>query len=114
MKYIDLKERPKERWIEREEHRTLLESYSYDPRPLSLLHNPSISPPYHTSVPVPSPDTLALMAVGQSQLEKVIYEIDRGAGVSQLEDEHMMSTQERTVSPRRYVSPPSLPVLGAS
>jgi len=47
------------------------------------------------------------MAVGQSQLEKVIYEIDRGADVSQLEDEYMSNmtdTQERITKEVRLTS----------
>ena len=44
------------------------------------------------------------MVVGQSQLEKVIYEIDRGADVSQLEVEYMTSTQERITKEVRLTS----------
>jgi len=39
----------------------------------------------YTSVPVLSPDTSALMAVRQSQLERAIYDIKRGVNVSSLE-----------------------------
>ena len=60
--------------------------------------------PSYTSVPVPSPDTFALMAVGQTQLERAIYEIKRGANVSQLNNGYMISTRERVIKEARLAT----------
>jgi hypothetical protein len=45
------------------------------------------------------------MAAGQSQLERAICEIKRGADVSQLEDEYRISTRERNIKEVRLVFP---------
>ena len=45
------------------------------------------------------------MAVGQSQLERAIYDIKRGANVSQLEDVYKISTRERIIEEVRLASP---------
>ena len=59
----------------------------------------------YTSVPVSSPDTSALMAVRQSQLERAIYDIKRGVNVSQLEGVYKISTRERIIKEVRLTSP---------
>ena len=64
------------------------------------VYNPPISP--CTSVPVSNSDTLALMPVW---LEQAIYDIKRGANVSQLYDEHSISTRKRIIKEVRLVSP---------
>jgi len=45
------------------------------------------------------------MTVEQSRLERAIHEIKRGANVSQLEDEYMISTRERIIKEVRLASP---------
>ena len=44
------------------------------------------------------------MAVGQSQLERAIYDIKRGANVSQLRDDYNISTRERVIKEVRLAT----------
>ena len=44
------------------------------------------------------------MAVGQSQLEQAIYDIKRGANVSQLRDDYNISTRERIIKEVRLAT----------
>jgi hypothetical protein len=44
------------------------------------------------------------MAVEQTELDRTIYEIKRGADVSQLEDEYKISTRERIIKEVRRLS----------
>ena len=45
------------------------------------------------------------MAVGQSQLERAIYDIKRGANVSQLHDDYKISTRQRIIKEVRLATP---------
>jgi len=45
------------------------------------------------------------MAVGQSQLERAIYDIKRGVNVSQLQGVYKISPRERVIKEVRLASP---------
>jgi len=51
------------------------------------------------------------MAVGQTQLERAIYETKRGANVSQLDNGYMISTRERVIKEVRRPQNPYLVIL---
>ena len=98
----NLKEHPKERWTTGRDKNTVREPY-YSPISQAMtLAQPSDICCLHLC---PKPRYPSFDGRWQSQLERAIYDIKRGANVSQLEDEYMTRTRERIIKEVRLASP---------